>query len=80
MTQLAALALFERVSGRSESRSTDLARWRQIEQIYLSEDGGDIPSDLVCSPPEGLSFVIGAGSSPGSGFMGRKRLESETIT
>jgi hypothetical protein len=80
MTELAALALFARVSGLSQSGATDLARSRQIERIYLSEYGGDSPSDLVYSPSEGLSFVIGTGSNPGSDFRGRKRLEAEAIT
>jgi len=79
MTELAALALFTRVSGPSESRSTDLVRSHQMGRIRLSERGSDRPSDLVCSPLEGLSFVVDTGSNSGSNSFGRKRLEPESV-
>jgi len=78
MTELAALALFARVSGQSQSGATDLARSHQMTRTRLSDHGGDSRSDLDCSPSEGISFVIGTGSN--TGFMGRKRLEAEAIT
>lgn len=78
MTKLAALGLFERVSGQSWSEAMDLAWSHQMTRTHLSDHGRDRPSDLNCSPSEGIPFVIGTGSNPG--FMARKRFEAEAIT